>query len=327
MAGAPDFLWLLGSEEILQLMLFACPDGIVVVDRTGRVILYTGSSEQIFGFAPIDVLRRPAATLFASESDWEHFSDALARSGTVTNKEMQAVRKDGSGFWVSVSASILRDRCGDIIGTVLYVRDHSDMRNIESTLRDRNRQLNDLVEELDFLARHDQLTGLLNRGGALESAQTALASCGLTGRPFGVVLFDLDLFKQVNDAFGHLIGDEALQALATVMRQAARAGDIVGRYGGEEFIAFLPGADLEQTTLIAERVRVAVSLAAILVGEDTGINVTVSAGVAVIPSCADNLSEAIRMADNRLFIAKRSGRNRVVASDTPTDGQDERSAA
>ena len=327
MAGTPDFLWLLGSEEILQLMLFACPDGVIVVDRTGKVILYTGSSEQIFGFAPIDVLHRRAAALFASDEDWEDFSDVLARSGSVTNKEMQAVRKDGSCFWVAVSASILRDRYGDIIGTVLYVRDHSDMRNIESTLRDRNRQLNDLVEELDFLARHDQLTGLLNRGSAIESAQSALASCGLTGRPFGVAIFDIDLFKAVNDTFGHLIGDEALQALATVMRHAARAGDIVGRFGGEEFIAFLPGASLEQAATLAERVRMAVSQAAVLVGDDARINVTVSAGVAVIPTCADSLSEAIRVADDRLFIAKRLGRNRVVASEPPLDDQLERNAA
>jgi len=326
-AGAPDFLWLLGNEEILQLMLFASPDGVVVIDRTGRVILYTGSSEQIFGFAPIDVLHRQATALFASCEEWEEFFDVLARSGSVTNKEMQAVRKDGSEFWVAVSATILRDRYGEIIGTVLYIRDHTDMRNIESALRDRNRQLNDLVDELDFVARHDQLTGLLNRRGAMESAQSALASCGLTGRPFGVAVFDLDLFKAVNDTFGHLIGDETLQSLATVMRHAARAGDIVGRYGGEEFIAFLPGASLEQAAVIAERVRQAISQAVIAVGDDARVNVTVSAGVAVIPSCAGSLREAIRVADARLFMAKRLGRNRVVSSGETLDDQWERNAA
>jgi len=326
-ADAPDFLWLLGNEEILQLMLFAAPDGVLVIDRTGKVILYTGSSERIFGFAPIDVLDRRAGTLFACGDEWEEFSDVLTRSGSVTNREMQAVRRDGSGLWVAVSATILRDRYGDIIGTVLYVRDHTGMRNIESALRDRNRQLNELVEELDFVARHDQLTGLLNRGGAMESAQSALASCGLTGRPFGVAVFDLDLFKAVNDTFGHLIGDETLQSLATAMRHAARTDDIVGRFGGEEFIAFLPGASLEQATMTAERIRQAVSQATIVAGDEARIRVTISAGVAVIPSCAASLSDAIRVADARLFMAKRLGRNRVVSSGETLDDQRERGAA
>ncbi len=327
MPGSPDFLWLLSNEEILQLMLFACPEGVIVLDRNGRLILYTGASEQIFGFAPIEVLDHPATSVFLAGDEWEGFSGALASGGSVTNVEMQAHRKDGGPFWVAVSASVLRDRYGDTIGTVLYVRDQSQVRGIESALRDKNRQLNDLVEELDFLARHDHLTGLLNRASAIEAAQSAVVSCGLNGRPFAVAVFDLDHFKSVNDTYGHFVGDEVLRAVAQVLRQAARAGDVIGRFGGEEFIALFPAANLEQATSVAERVRVLIAQAEVPLGDGMGIRVTVSAGVAAIPSCADNLREAIRVADDRLFIAKRQGRNQVVFSDRQPDHQTERHAA
>ncbi|MBE7518795.1 MAG: sensor domain-containing diguanylate cyclase [Thermoflexaceae bacterium] len=327
MAGSPDFLWLLDNEELLQLMLFACPDGVVVADRGGKVMLYTGSSESIFGFAPIEVLRREASGLFASNEEWEEFSAGLGRDGSVKNMEMQALHKDGEPFWVAVSASILRDRYGDMIGTVLYVRDHSTMRQIQNTLHDRNRQLHDLVEELDFLARHDQLTGLLNRGSAMDAAQKPLVACGLTGRPFSVAVFDIDHFKKVNDAYGHLAGDEVLHSLAGVMRQAARSGDIIGRFGGEEFVLFLPGATLEQAVAVAERVRVLVKESRIPIGDGVFTNVTVSAGVADIPGSADALREAIRVADSRLYMAKRAGRDRVAWSDAGAGEDRERDAA
>ncbi|KAA0239023.1 diguanylate cyclase [bacterium] len=327
MAGTPDFLWLLDNEEILQLMLFACPDGVVVVDRGGKVILYTGSSEGIFGFAPIEVLGKEASGLFASDETWRAFSEALGRDGAVKNLEMQAVRKEGEPFWVAVSAAILRDRYGETIGTVLYVRDHSSMRMIQNTLHDRNRQLNDLVEELDFLARHDQLTGLLNRSSAMEAAQNPLIACGLTGRPFSVVVFDIDNFKSVNDAYGHLAGDEVLHSLAGVMRQAAREGDIMGRFGGEEFVAFLPAASLEQAVTVAERVRALVKEFRIPIGDGVFTSVTISAGVAEIPGSAETLREAIRVADDRLYSAKRAGRDRVAAADKLPGNDRTRSAA
>lgn len=327
MAGVRDFLWLLDNEEILQLMLFACPDGIVVSDCTGKVILYTGSAERIFGFAPIEVLRREASGLFASDEEWQKFSVALGQGGAVTNMEMQAVRKEGEPFWVAVSASVLHDRYGETIGTVLYVRDHNAMRLIQNTLHDRNRQLNELVDELDFLARHDQLTGLLNRGSAMEAAHRPLVACGLTGRPFAVAVFDVDNFKKVNDAYGHLAGDVVLQFLAGVMRQAARVGDIIGRFGGEEFVAFFPGATLKQAVAVAERVRTLVKESRIPIGDGIFTNVTVSAGVAVIPGSAENLREAIRVADDRLYIAKRAGRDRVAWCDEQQAEDWNRSAA
>ncbi len=313
MPGIPDFLSVLSDEELLQLMLFACPDGVVATDRDGLVVLYTGASEQIFGFPPIEVLNQPAAMLFGE--DWDGLLARIGSEGRVTGHEMLAGRKDSPPFPASISAAGLSDRYGGVMGTVIYIRDHSDVRSIEDALRDNNDRLNELVRELNYVARHDQLTGLLHRGSAMESAEAILLSSGLSGMSFGIAIFDLDHFKAVNDSYGHLVGDDVLAALAQALQRTARQGDIIGRFGGEEFIGFLPGADLAAVTDFAERVRQAIGEETVVVGNEVTINVTVSAGVAALPSCADSLQEGIRVADDRLYIAKRSGRNRVVASD------------
>jgi diguanylate cyclase (GGDEF)-like protein len=148
----------------------------------------------------------------------------------------------------------------------------------------------------------------------MEAAEEAILTSGLDGSNFGIALFDLDHFKSVNDSYGHLIGDQVLAAVAEVLQSTARHGDIVGRFGGEEFVVFLPGASLDAVATFAERVRAAVQGARIQ-AEDAVIHVTISAGVAAIPSCADSLNEAIRIADDRLYAAKRAGRNRVVRHD------------
>ncbi len=322
MDDAPDFIELLSDPELLQLMLFACPDGVVATDRDDHVVLYTGASEALFGFPPFEVLQRSARMLFASDDDFALVRTLLAASGSVANLPVMAARADDRPFAAAVSAAALHDRSGAYSGAIIYVRDHSELRRIEETLRARNDELSELVGEFAFLARHDQLTGLLRRGSAVEAAEDVLLSGGLEQpRPFGVAIFDLDHFKRVNDSYGHLVGDQVLGAVARVMLGTARTGDILGRFGGEEFIAFLPGADVQSTADFAERVRAAVREASVIVADSRPIEVTVSAGVASIPGCADSLHEAIRIADDRLFIAKRGGRDRVVGADPARPGR------
>lgn len=294
-------------------MLFACPDGVVATDRDGNVVLYTGASEQIFGFPPIEVLNQPAGILFGDH--WEALLERIGSEGRVTGHEMGGRRKDQPPFPASISAAGLSDRYGGVMGTVIYIRDHSDVRAIEDALRENNGRLNDLVRELNYVARHDHLTGLLHRGSAMEAAEAILLSSALPGMPFGIAIFDIDHFKTVNDSYGHLVGDDVLAAVARVLERTAREGDIIGRFGGEEFISLLPGADLAAVTAYAERAREAIADETVVVGNEVPINVTISAGVAALPSCADSLQEGIRIADDRLYISKRSGRNRVVASD------------
>jgi len=318
-----DFLTLLSDPDMLQLMLVSCPDGIVATDGAGRVTLYTGAAETIFGFDPIQVLDHDYQMLFAEGDDRAALEQALSGEGRAVNMEVTGRHRDGSKFAAAVSATVIRDRYGDSIGMVMYIRDHTGVRTIEDALRLNNDQLNNMVEQLDYIARHDQLTSLLNRGSAMQSAEDALIASGLEANAMGVVLLDLDRFKLINDSFGHLVGDRVLAEVAAVLRKATRQGDIIGRYGGEEFVAFLPGADLPAVSQFAERVRAAVERARITLDDNLSVPMTISGGVACIPSCADSLNEALRVADDRLYAAKRAGRNRIAS----TDATEQRSAA
>jgi len=316
LAAQTDFIALLTDPELLQLMLFACPDGVLATDELGHIALYAGASEAMFGFQPVEVMGHSYRMLMGDEHSFQSLRRELGSFGQVANYEIPAVRKGGAPFSAAVSAAVMKDRYGGVLGTIFYIRDHSGVREIEDALRRNNAQLNHLVSELDHLARHDQLTGLLHRGSAVEAAEDALLASGLERQPFGVALFDLDHFKLVNDSYGHLVGDRVLATLAGIMRRTARANDIVGRFGGEEFVAFLPGADLEAVSGFAERVRCAIEQLPLTINDDIHVAITVSAGVAALPSCADSLNDALRVADDRLYAAKRAGRNRVVNHDS-----------
>jgi PAS domain S-box-containing protein len=242
LTGQTDFIALLTDPDLLQLMLFACPDGVIVTDEDGDIALFAGASETMFGYRPVEVMGRSYRALLADDRSFEHLRDELCANSHVTNYEVPALRKGGAAFSAAVSAAVMKDRYGAVLGTVFYIRDHSEVREIEDALRSKNAQLNHLVSKLDHLAHHDQLTGLLRRGSAVEAAEDALIASGLEHHQFGVAIFDLDHFKLVNDSYGHLVGDIVLANIGAALRRTARQDDIVGRFGGEEFVAFLPGA-------------------------------------------------------------------------------------
>jgi two-component system chemotaxis response regulator CheY len=170
-------------------------------------------------------------------------------------------------------------------------------------------------------ARHDAATGLANR---LRLAEDLEALCGRVaryGHVYCVAVFDVDNFKGVNDAAGHLFGDQTLRAISGALQSEVRSGDAVYRYGGEEFLVLLPEQTLETATLAAERLRLAVESLAI--PHPAGGVVTVSAGVAGLtdPTCKPD--EIFELADRALYRAKEGGRNRVEVhqpeGDAPTD--------
>ena len=156
-------------------------------------------------------------------------------------------------------------------------------------------------------ARHDDMTGLLNR----ESFFTALKGARRRTDSGVMLIVDADHFKYINDTHGHAQGDVALLMIAEAIRGGVRAGDIVGRIGGEEFAAFLVGADREDALMVAERIRLGVEGLRFSPGEGKYLPLSVSIGAArFLPHLS--WSQLMREADNRLYEAKARGRNRVV---------------
>jgi diguanylate cyclase (GGDEF)-like protein len=181
------------------------------------------------------------------------------------------------------------------------------------------------IRQLQVDVRTDSKTGLLNMRGWRESAAKELARADRTGSMVGVLMVDLDHFKTINDTWGHPAGDDMLLAVANVLRTETRPADVVGRFGGEEFVVLLPDTDREASLAAAERIRLRIAaLTVITTGKRGGPAVisgrTTSIGVAVRPEIADTLPDLLQAADGAVYTAKESGRDQVrIAS---PDGDD-----
>jgi diguanylate cyclase (GGDEF)-like protein len=165
-------------------------------------------------------------------------------------------------------------------------------------------------EALRHEASHDQLTGLWNRRMILSHLERMLGQSGRARQPIGVLLVDVDHFKQINDTFGHPAGDEVLRQVGANLQSVLRLYDAVGRYGGEEFLIVLFGCDHAQACVIAERARERMHSSPVTIG-DVKIDVTISVGMAWSAAGEESAEVLIQTADEGLYEAKGAGRNRV----------------
>ncbi|MQC16700.1 MAG: GGDEF domain-containing protein [Chloroflexi bacterium] len=193
----------------------------------------------------------------------------------------------------------------------------------EASLERAAAQLREVSAELDRLARTDGLTGVANRRALFEMMGIEFRRSRRYERDLSVLMLDLDQFKQVNDRWGHPFGDQALQDIAHLVQGNIRESDILGRYGGEEFVVILPEANAEQAVTVAEKLRRAVESHDFRTVDlpspgQSPVRITISIGVASTPVAEDQDEvELFSRADRALYEAKRAGRNRVVLYSTP----------
>lgn len=171
-----------------------------------------------------------------------------------------------------------------------------------------------LEERMRVLATYDSLTGLLNRRAFLEAAEKYLELAKRYQWPFSLLLLDIDDFKAVNDKFGHSAGDDVLRAMGQVLSRVSRKSDLMGRYGGEEFILLLPETSYDNTLSFSERLHDAIAKECISV-DDISIRMTVSVGVVLCAARVNDklaLDDLIKRADVRLYKAKSLGKSCTV---------------
>lgn len=173
-----------------------------------------------------------------------------------------------------------------------------------------------LLEARDS-ARRDPLTGVFNRAAMDETLDRQLAGIGASGDGCSLLILDIDNFKQINDRFGHAVGDDVLQALARVLQSACRGSDPVFRYAGDEFVVAMPQADANGAACMAERLRQAVETHDFGLPEDASVEISLGTATYRTGDTADTL---LQRADRGLYRAKGAGRNRVER-DSSTDGQ------
>jgi diguanylate cyclase (GGDEF)-like protein len=215
-------------------------------------------------------------------------------------------KKDGSFLSVALTRSPVHDDAGKVIAMVRVMRDMTERYRIERELREANVALERSRAAMQELAMRDELTGLYNRRELVHRLTGEIDRAARTGRPLSFVLLDVDHFKSINDQFGHQTGDVVLRVIATRLSGTLRGGDLLFRYGGEEFFLLLEGTDATGAIAVATR-----SINAIQSEPIMNIEVTASAGTAHWHPQVMEPSDLLSAADSALYEAKRSGRAQV----------------
>jgi len=235
----------------------------------------------------------------------------------------QRLRERADHPYVYVLMLTSRDRKQDLVegieaGADDYLIKPFDAHELMAHLHAGKRILDvqqELISARDALrvqATHDPLTGLWNHAAIFDILRRELERAQRQRTSLGVVMADLDHFKQINDTYGHPAGDAVLREATRRLQSAVRTYDSIGRYGGEEFLVVVPGADEASALQQAERLRASISKAPIEVDQSSAIPLTISLGVtAPAEPEASNLESLLRAADLALYEAKRKGRNRV----------------
>ena len=250
-----------------------------------------------------------ATRMHAEDRNWVvDFCVAQSQSGTDHEADYRALTSDGSYVWIRDVVHVIRDEAGEVQALVGFMFDISERKKTEEKLAR-------LQKELEELSFKDGLTGVANRRMLDSVMQMEWTRARRNVQPLSIIMFDIDHFKEYNDHYGHLQGDECLKQVAQLLDgAAARSRDFFARYGGEEFVMVLPETDAKAVALVAERCRKQIFKQQIPhVSSPVSQVLTVSMGTAtLIPSAEDILSDFIALADRQLYRAKESGRNCVV---------------
>lgn len=187
------------------------------------------------------------------------------------------------------------------------------MALLEKNNQELEQRVKERTEKLQLLATTDELTGISNHRYLMTFLENEMGRHGRDGLPFTLIMLDLDHFKEVNDRFGHLVGDEVLRNVAEVLRSESRIIDAVGRYGGEEFILILPNTKQNLAEVLAERIRAAIEKQGIVLKSGEEIFYTASFGVAEYQP-KQSAEDILKGVDSALYRAKHSGRNQVATN-------------
>lgn len=184
-------------------------------------------------------------------------------------------------------------------------------KELDKRVRERTRELESTVAQLRELAIKDCMTGLFNRRHVLKMGRRAFLDCKAQNRDFSAIMLDVDNFKKVNDTFGHMVGDKVLMILGKRLLGSVKGSDIVGRYGGEEFLVFLK-CPLETAIEVAHRIKRCVAANMFVIEKGVSIPITVSLGVTGRKP-GDTFDGLITRADNQMYRVKESGGNGLAA--------------
>ncbi len=301
--------------------LDALAEGLLVLDRDGVVMLANAAFAQHTSETAEDLLGRKASELGfrmvgeSSENDYPWLKTAAC--GERRRGALMKFSTANSERTFSLSTVPIHDEMQCIRGVVASFEDVTELDRKQRELRDALQSLKQSSEEirqqnheLEWLATRDALTGCVNRRSFFKMFKAVWDEAQQNSRELSAVMVDIDNFKAINDNHGHARGDEILQRVAAAIVKTISEDDVLCRYGGEEFSVFMPGTNIDEAELRAERIRLAIKT---LVTDD--LRVTASLGVSSMAHNSTSPQDLLDQADKSMFVAKRHGRNQVVRFD------------
>jgi diguanylate cyclase (GGDEF)-like protein/PAS domain S-box-containing protein len=315
--------------RLLSAAIGSAASAVAISDPKGVCLWVNPAFTRITGYAPEEIVGRPLSLLKSGVHDAAFYASLWQTilSGEVWQGEIVNRHRDGHRYAEEQTISPVRDETGRITHFVAVKQDVTERRRMEEGLRAANEILKTQLAEIEALqarlrdqAIRDPLTGVLNRRYLAETLGRETARARRDSRAYAVVILDLDHFKRVNDTYGHEAGDRVLVALADLLRAHTREGDVVCRYGGEEFVVLMPGSSAVSAARRAEVWRTTLEAQPFTFRTEE-VTVTLSAGVACFPDDGGDGEAILRAADEALYRAKGAGRNRVMLFAGETAGR------
>ncbi len=272
----------------------------------GRIISWNLGAEKLYGFSKVDVIGHSISLLLPPEcfDDIPTISAKIANGEAIERFETVRKRKDGTAIDVSLTMSPIKNAYGKITGMSSIYNDISERKKAETLLR--------------RWSTLDGLTGILNRRSFDISLEQEWKRAQRVGNRIAIFMIDVDLFKNYNDAYGHIQGDECLrQVSAALQKNLQRSGDLIARFGGEEFVIACSVQDEQHAMTFAKKICGDIEALKIQhIGSFVSNYVTVSIGVAsAVPTLDSSQIDLLKYADAALYQAKSAGRNRVSATE------------
>jgi diguanylate cyclase (GGDEF)-like protein/PAS domain S-box-containing protein len=293
------------SERKYRNIFEESKDMIFIAALDAQIVDVSPACEEVLGYSKEELLQMKVVDVMVHPEVRAQFEETISTLGSVRNFEVELLQKDGEQIDALVTATLRHDENGRVIGFQGSVRDITARKQAEA---ERLR-----AAKLEQIAITDPLTKVYNRRFFYEVAEKEIERAKRSRSPISIIIFDIDHFKNVNDTYGHLTGDQVLINIANLCQRNIRTMDLFARFGGEEFVILMPDTDRVPAQETAERLRELIAKTPMAMAGTIEVFIAISLGIANWDhNHPIEINTFLERADQALYQSKRSGRNRVI---------------